>query len=764
MLKFLNKTLAELQKTISTSKISDAAQISAILNSVQNKKPEYILKILEKDGLLKNFLRKKTEISDKKVSDISEFLSGDITKRPAIDVILHLYFFSVIKTGVDKIKWPERATHTAAVSTVENEWHSSDIDDLFLAECTKKPTSVPADKISEYIEGKRIMPPNTPFPGFWRNSRTPYLIEPMNNMSPSSPIQHTGIMKGAQLGFTAGAENIIAYWMDESPAEILYISATESLLMKWATKRLDPLIDSCEFRHKIYAQTENKGSRRTGDKIFSKEYVGGNLDMASAQSASGLRSDSKRILIRDEIDGAPLLLRTGEGNWLKVSDARTNAWGSRKKKLDFSTPTLFGSSLIDDIYQMGDKRKYTVPCPHCKKMQVLKFGSAHARHGIKRDGETVFYMCEHCHDPIYNHNKTWMLSRGVWEPTSTSSAKTLRTYQISSLYSPVGMYSWAEMWQEWESCQGDPEAMRSFTNLYLGLPFKESGQRPDLGVVIELRGGYKQRQVNNDILYITCGIDVQAGSSVDKKNPPRLELEILGIGAGFRTWSIRYKRIEGRVDDPYSGAWAAMNEWAADGGLNFKKKDGRDISVALVFVDSGDGNHTDIVYRFCSTWQNTYPIKGFSALRKRRKELGDEAGPSNFKRYRPIKISEGQMLYEISTNYYKTQIYNNLKIPRVPEYPQRPGFCDFPVDYGEKYFKMLTAEEKRGDGSFHCPSGRRNEALDTRVYALCAGDVYLDSLVQQARAAMKHQGSTALQIQQFTHRTMIDILVERNAT
>ena len=651
--------------------------------------------------------------------------------------------------------------------TIEKEWQNSDFD-FFLEECDKKPVSKPKDKISEYINGLRILPPNTPFPGFWKNARTPYLVEPMDNMSPSSPIQHTGIMKGAQLGFTAGAENIIAYWMDESPAEILYISATESLLMKWATKRLEPLIDSCGFRHKIYAQTENKNSRRTGDKIFSKEYVGGNLDMASAQSASGLRSDSKRILIRDEIDGAPLLLRTGEGNWLKVSDARTNAWGPRKKKLDFSTPTLFGSSLINDIYETGDQRKFSVPCPLCGKYQLLEFGSGHSQHGIKIDKkageiESVYYQCDHCHDAIFNHHKTKMLNGGKWEPTSTSNSKILRTYQISSLYSPVGMYSWFEMWKEFEDCQNDPEAMRSFTNLYLGMPFKETGSRPKLENVIELRGDYRSGEVNNDVLYITMGIDVQAGSKKDPNNPARLEMEILGIGAGYRTWSIMYKRVEGEIDDPYAGAWAELSQWAKDGGLSFKKKDGRDINVAIVFIDSGDGNFMDIVYKFSEQWANTFPIKGFNILKKRIKETGDEMGLSNFLRYRPKKVDESTILYEISTNYYKTSIYNNLKIPRGPAHPQRPSFCDFPVDYSEKYFKMLTAEEKRRDGSFHCPSNRRNEALDVRVYALCAADVWLDAKVKEIHATMKHQGASIMEIQQFTHRSMIDLLEMKNA-
>jgi phage terminase large subunit GpA-like protein len=86
-------------------------------------------------------------------------------------------------------------------------------------------------------------------------------------------------------------------------------------------------------------------------------------------------------------------------------------------------------------------------------------------------------------------------------------------------------------------------------------------------------------------------------------------------------------------------------------------------------------------------------------------------------------------LYEISTAYYKAQVYANLKVKRVEGEIQNPGFCCFPADYGENYFEMLTAEELTENG--YDSKGRRNEALDCRVYALCAGDVYLASVVKE---------------------------------
>jgi phage terminase large subunit GpA-like protein len=59
-----------------------------------------------------------------------------------------------------------------------------------------------------------------------------------------------------------------------------------------------------------------------------------------------------------------------------------------------------------------------------------------------------------------------------------------------------------------------------------------------------------------------------------------------------------------------------------------------------------------------------------------------------------------------------------------------PGACHFP-QYGEEYFRQLTAERLvtrivKGfpRGSWEKEPGRRNEALDCRVYARAAAAIY----------------------------------------
>jgi phage terminase large subunit GpA-like protein len=650
--------------------------------------------------------------------------------------------------------------------SVSQQYLKSDID-FFIEQNSYKPTSRPEPLISKYIERKRLMPEGTPFPGLWRNEKTPYLIEFMDNMSPASYVQHQAWMKAAQIGVTAAAENVIAYYMDENPSEILYITATEPLLKKWVGKRLEPLIESCKI--KISAQTLKIGkNKRSGDTMVTKEYPGGALDMASAQAPASQRSDSKLLLVRDEIDAAPEFLHTGEGKWLEVSKARTKAFGNRKKITDLSTPQIDGQSAIQKQYELGDQRKFLVPCPICGKYQELVWGTSQRQHGLHYETKAgklaeVFYVCEHCHDIFRNAHKSIFLKKGIWTPTAESYSKTYRSYHISSLYSPIGMYSWFDMCQEYLIAKSEPDGMRSWVNLALGKPYKEIGSRPKIENVIELRSGYSEGTVPDGPLFLTMSVDVQEGSKKDANKPTRLELEVCGHGSRFRTWSITYQVLKGKIDDPSDGAWAKLTELQMSGGLTFRRSDGREFAPVLVFVDSGQGKFTDIVYRFCAGWANTFPCKGRREIQRQankfkgKEDLGDELKDDNFRRYMATAMSEDVTLYNISTNFYKTWIYNNLKIPKMEDGPERSGFCAFPKDYKEKYFRMLTAEEKRRDGSFHA-MGRANESLDLRVYNLAACDAYLDARVKELKQWARQNGATPMEINQINHTKVLAYL------
>lgn len=646
---------------------------------------------------------------------------------------------------------------------------------------------MPEPSISKFIATSRIMPPGTPFPGPVDLTLTPHAIEWMENMSPYSPVQHQAILKAAQIAATFAIECIIGYWMKEMPTAIMYLSATQDLLEKWGTKRLEPMIDSIGMREKIieYAETQfNRKSRRTGDKTFSKQFIGGFLEMASAQSPASQRSDSIRVMIRDEIDGAPSQLTTGEGNWLNTSAARTKFWGDRKKITDLSTPTTYDLSNIYPEYLDGDRREFMVECPLCGKRQSLYWLPEDGNHGLRGDFkagvlQNAYYLCEYCHDAIFDIHKYKMFNSGIWEPTATSWSNTYRSYYINSLYSPPRTVSWKDYYIEWNKSKDDQDLMRGFTNLYGGMPYKETGSRPKIEKVIELRSDYRSGVVSNDVLYITAGADVQRGKdeyfdltdddleleikelerqgkNVWTSKIPRIELEVLGHGEGYRTWSIEYKIFYGSTQDVNRGAWLKLSDWIESTGLEYTHMDGTKKAVNRFLIDSG--YNTDIVYDFCEQYPGFLPCKGDQEIKANKEEKGDEVRSSTWYPYKLSQIRETQKLVIVSTNHYKRKIYSSLKIERVQGKQQPPRFMEFPMDYPDHYFAMLTNAELRTDGSFHDGS-RPVEALDCRVYALCAGDICMDDWVKGHREALVKKGVPRKQAEKlFTHRMMIDRL------
>jgi phage terminase large subunit GpA-like protein len=80
----------------------------------------------------------------------------------------------------------------------------------------------------------------------------------------------------------------------------------------------------------------------------------------------------------------------------------------------------------------------------------------------------------------------------------------------------------------------------------------------------------------------------------------------------------------------------------------------------------------------------------------------------------------------------KQELYRWLKLDRPTQEsgaPYPPGYCHFP-QYGEEYFKQLTAEQlvTRIVKGYRRPEWRktrdRNEALDVRSYSRAAAAVY----------------------------------------
>ena len=122
--------------------------------------------------------------------------------------------------------------------------------------------------VSEWADANRILSQTASSePGRFRTSRTPYLRDIMDALSPSSLYERVVFMKGAQIGGTEAGNNWIAYIIDRAPGPMLVVQPTVEMGKRWSKGRLAPLInDTGCLRDKV----KDPRSRDSGNTVQSK--------------------------------------------------------------------------------------------------------------------------------------------------------------------------------------------------------------------------------------------------------------------------------------------------------------------------------------------------------------------------------------------------------------------------------------------------------------------------------------------------------------
>ena len=311
--------------------------------------------------------------------------------------------------------------------------------------------------------------------------------------------------------------------------------------------------------------------------------------------------------------------------------------------------------------------------------------------------------CVACGSVIEEHNKTEMMRLGEWRPTKTENvSRRRRSYHLSSLYSPLGWFSWADIAEKFEKAQNDPAQMKTFVNTILGETFEEKGIQVSSSELISRVEEYESEILPTGVHLLTAGVDIQRD---------RIELEIVGWGAGEETWSIDYKILMG--DTTADMVWQMLDMELM---RQFKHSTGTMLRLARIFVYSSDQTQRVYDYTRVRDGIGVYACKGMAGPTRPLVP----AKPSRV----AVKSTGGEVwLYGIGVKAAKDLVMARL---RLEEWGA--GYCHFGPHNDEKYFKMLTVEklvtryDKKGGEvqEWTKPAGSRNEALDCRVYAMAA--------------------------------------------
>lgn len=532
---------------------------------------------------------------------------------------------------------------------------------------------------------------NSPEPGPWRTDRVPYLREPMNRLSADDPCEDLYLMFGAQLGKSELINNAVGYVIDCAPGPVLFVQPTAETAEAYSRERIAPLISACPS---LRGKVGDPKTRDSGNLIGMKEFPGGQLAMVGANAPSGLASRPCRYVFGDELDRWPLSAGNEGSPWEIAKKRTANFWN--RKRVGVSTPTDKDISLIERLMLTSDWRRYWVPCPHCGTPQVLEWTQVKWPDGRPHE---AWYECIGCGASIQNHEKTEMLARGEWRASRPENASTKRYgYHMSSLYCPHGWTSFGDLASEYVAALDDPALMKVFYNTRLALTWDESKvEQTDESPLMERREDWGD-ELPAGVLLLTMGVDVQDN---------RLEAEVVGWGVGMESWSVDMRIIRG--DPTSSEVWASLDALLA---TQWRTSDGRLLTVESTCIDSG-GHCTQSVYDYCKDrWR-----LGVRAIIGR-------GGPRRIWPQRSNRIrrrGRGSVdLFTIGVDTAKDEFFLRLAITSPG-----PGYCHFSVQRDKEYFRQLTAEKRtvittnrRRRVTYEKAAGRRNEALDIRIYAV----------------------------------------------
>lgn len=640
-------------------------------------------------------------------------------------------------------------------------------------------TSVPQIsniKPSEWVEQNVIM--GKPFPGPYRYTRTPYCREIIDCLSSDHPCRRAGVMKGAQIGISAGVIiPALGYIIKESPGNTYFTVGAPDLIEK-ASEKLDIMIDNAVLRSYIKPQATRKRAQKSGDTNTKKDFAGGFINITTPNNHKEWRDVSLKYGFIDDFESAKSASKES-GSTMKLMEQRFAAYADSCKIFYISTPELKHGSNIEAAYLLGDQRKYLVPCPCCGEFiewvwHIEENGiSGGITWEVDDSGQlisgTVGYTCQKCGGFFNDKKKHEMLNAGFWQPTAKPSSPDFYSYHISSLYAPIGMYDWEHYVKDWIYIHppGQPRReaeYKTFVNVVLGLPYEEEAESPKANSIQRNVRDYEINIVpdrmsiadgNGRIVMLTCGSDMNG-----LLDDARLDYEIVAHSESGATYSIVHGSIgtfvprEGALvhkEDRERWTYEEHNErsvWPEFEriiGKTFQTDTGRELKIALTGLDCG--HYARNAYSFID--KSNAMVVGV----KGEKEDKYIRFGVDVRLFRPAR--ERPNLYILQVGLYKDKLAEFMTLRWADYTASQPGnFMNFPQPanglYGfANFFEHFEAEHRvivkgaEGEGVaarwVKKTSVAQNHLWDCRIYNLAIRDIFVDMVSKEFKTKITFQ-------------------------
>ncbi|WP_018261351.1 terminase gpA endonuclease subunit [Methylobacterium sp. WSM2598] len=526
---------------------------------------------------------------------------------------------------------------------------------------------------------------------FWSAEGAPYLPEIADCLGEEHPCNLVTIRKSQQSGASILGLGWMLYIADQEPENTLYGVPGIDALRDINGQKLQPLIDAWQRRTGrvvIEPQTSRSGS---GSTTYEKKFPGGYIALGNANSVMDLSSKTTKKGVKDELSKWAMI--PGFGDPEDLFFGRFTAFRATKdwKILEISTPEIdtgdengekAGHCRIDRSFKRSDQRFWNVTCPACENLFVhdfarLRIDAAHPHRSR--------YECR-CGHLLSEAERVVAVRGGRWIASIEEEGRH-PGFHIDAFISL--MMSYEAIAEDWLRNEKKGESGRKdFSNLTLGLPYRQRGDAPDHVQLMERReDSLKRHHVPPEGLLLVAAADVQMRG---------IWYEVAAFGADGQSWTVDADYIPGDPSDPRAEVYQVLLDRTLR--RRFPDAFGRTRAVDALGIDTG--YLSNAVYGFVRLNNTINLDTGRDMILALDGVPGWKKPPIGQRREVEVdldgrKIKGGVHLHPIGTWGLKSWFYNALhkRGIRSGEIVDPPGYCHFGMWQDETYFRQITAEQ-----------------------------------------------------------------------
>ncbi len=581
--------------------------------------------------------------------------------------------------------------------------------------------------------------------GNWTHDLTPYLIEPMRELT-SLDFMTEVIVGPGQSAKTTVAENWLQRSIESDQGNFLWYMQTDQGVESYVKSRINPMIDGHDgMRRRL-------GPRPADDSLHYKRFAGMTVEFLAAAPSTLINKSAPRIVV-DEIDAYARNL----GNVKGLVDIRRQTFGRESMVLGISHPDQArglnpDKDWTDGImawYADSDRRVWWWACPHCaaysspcpiaSRVMTLDYPTE----GTLDEIEQAAHMkCPICGALISDRERLTMNASGKWvglgqeiaqDGTVTGERVKRATagFWIVGLMSPflfggLGGLARALVKAEREAeLTGDDDGLREVVVKHQGIPF--APKRAKVGTIsandlaeraVET---LKLKRVPAFVRFLTAFADVQSG---------RFELLVRGWGERGESVVVDHQKIAAEPEISPED-WDKLFAIVAAARYELDDGSGRTMSIRGFGYDSGGlAGTTQQAYdaftrhrrRNAVTFfgkidgrdvYSAMPFKGAATPNAPRLQV---VYPDTARKDRKVSRTGAVPLGQFNPNHFKDDLAGQLARADAG-----PWHVHFPAALRAKeaphpFFEQMVAERRNAAGRWEkAHQGIRNEALDLMV-------------------------------------------------